>query len=115
MSQSPDWKKDIKDIIMETVPTIVDEKLKVLIPPKSTPPSSEEPIHQHKDEHPPHTLDDLLDCPDCAPKVINAAIKKEKERRKELELECENCGTGVRKEETECVFCGGTEAKARGS
>lgn len=84
--------------------------------------------HEHtKPEEPPvekpseeshtktHTLEELLDCPECYPKVKRAVIEKE---FKGAEYECEECGLPVRKEESEkddwkCANCGHDYARSR--
>lgn len=47
--------------------------------------------------HPTHTLDQLLDCPDCYPKLKEKVIAKE---FKDADFKCVECGLPVKKEES---------------
>ena len=65
------------------------------------------------DVHKPHSLADLLDCPDCYPKIKKGVLEKEILSRKDKEFECVDCGTRVDESEESCPTCGGKDAKHR--
>lgn len=102
MSKPEEWKTEIRKILQE--------ELKEWKPdlPISPPSSTLEP-----DKHNVHSLDDLVDCPTCYPKIKDIVLKKEREEREKLDLECVDCGKGVRETDPECPSCGGTEARNR--
>jgi len=99
-----DWRIEMKEIVEQTVKTQM-ESLK----PKELPtlaPSA-------KDTHAPHTLNDLIDCPDCYPTIRKKVLEKEILSRKDKEMECLDCGTRVDESEENCPTCGGKDAKHR--
>lgn len=100
--EKKDWRLEIADI--------VDQRLKAWTPPTTTYPPSLEEVN---DKHPTHKLEDLLTCPDCYPKIRKAVLDKEILSRKNKELECVNCGTGVDEDEPECPTCGSKDARHR--
>jgi len=103
-----------KETWKEEIATIVEKKLKEWKPQKTeSPPSSStlKPVETPAPKHTPHTLEDLINCPDCYPKIRNAVIKKE---FKDTTHICDNteCALPVKGEESakpewKCPSCGG--------
>ena len=100
-----DWKAEIAKII--------DTRLEAWKPPTAISPPSLPKIEEVNDKHVTHSLEDLLSCPDCYPKLKKAVLDKEILSRKDLELECKDCGTGVNESEESCPTCGGKDATHR--
>lgn len=72
---------------------------------------SSKPVEKEGEDH--HSIDDIVDCPNCYPELSEKVIKKE---LKDATHECIGCGLPVRgeesgKEEWKCKNCG--EEKAR--
>ena len=105
MSEQPkDWTKVVREIFKEEAAAI----LKALPPLEKngeTVPSA--------NKHKPHSLADLLDCPDCYPTIKKGVLEKEILSRKDKELECVDCGTRVDETEESCPTCGGKDARHR--
>lgn len=74
------------------------------------------------------TLEDMLKCPNCYPKVRDAVLEKEKpvlaqsirddltkglKERIKKDFVCTTCGTGVDRDESECPTCHGKDARRR--
>lgn len=75
--------------------------------------SHKPPEEPKKEGH--ETLEEMLDCPNCYPKVKAAVVKKEgfktppgKRDRHEYPLMCKECGLRGKKEEGKCPNCGST-------
>ena len=92
----------MKEIIQSTVKTEM-ESLK----------EKETHAPSAKDSHPTHTLDDLVNCVDCYPRVRDKVLEKEVLSRKDKEFECVDCGTRVDETEESCPTCGGKDARHR--
>lgn len=60
-----------------------------------------------------HTLEELVDCPDCYPKIRSLVFKKHAEETKDSGVECEDCGTHVKQEWESCPTCGGKNSRSR--
>lgn len=99
------WEK-LKGIVREEVKGVMTELYK---DSKET----SQKTSQSSNEHKPHTLEDLLDCPDCYPNIKKKVLEKEILSRKDKEYECINCKTGVDEDEETCPTCGETEARER--
>jgi len=79
------------------------------------------PEPEHKHEH--LTADAVLDfykqecpggvCPTEEMKLATHYVKEFLKDRKNLEYECEECGTPVKEEEEECPTCGSKAARRR--
>jgi len=66
-----------------------------------------------KDEPRSHgSVEEILECKDCGPKVRQLVLKEYAEKLKGHALSaCEGCGLVVREEEEECPNCGSTKGK----
>jgi hypothetical protein len=103
-----DWKKEIAQIMQEQLRPY-KEAIDRLSPEAHKPPEiPEAPGHK--------TIEEMLACPDCYPKVRDGVVKKEgfkppigKRDRHEYEKICKECGLRVKKDEKECPNCGSTE------
>lgn len=105
MSETPkDWRKEVGEIFKQEAVKLL-KNMKQPVESGVTAPSA--------DSHKPHKLADLLDCPDCYPKIKKAVMDKEIMSRKDKEYECIDCGTRVDETEEECPTCGGRDAKHR--
>ena len=98
-----DWRLEMKEIVEQTIKNRLEE-----LKPKET----EIPVPS-ADKHKPHSLADLLDCPDCYPTIKKGVLEKEILSRKDKEMECIDCGTRVDESEESCPTCGGKDAKHR--
>ena len=106
MSEQPkDWTKTVREIFKEEAAAM----LKALPPLER----SGEIAPSAKDNHKPHSIADLLDCPDCYPTIRKKVLEKEILSRKDNELECLDCGTRVDESEESCPTCGGKDARHR--
>lgn len=72
---------------------------------------SDEAGKSHKEGH--ETLEEMIDCPNCYPKVRDAVFQKELPSLKEAEHVCQDCGMPVKLDADSCLFCGGKDAKER--
>ena len=95
--------------VLKLLGTIAEQTKPKLELPKS---GSSEPEHKHWDAN------DLLNssCPECkteVEKIGKTYMQKALKERKDLEFECVDCGTHVKKEEDSCPTCGGKQAKSR--
>ena len=88
------------------------EKIAEVKMPPSTPPEPTSDEGERK-SHKSHTLENVLDCPDCYPKLRDRVFKKEAQNLKEAELVCEDCGLPVEESDDECLWCGGKDAKRK--
>ena len=96
-----DWRIELKEIVEQTVKTQLEASK-----PKEAPTPA-------PSAHKPHSLADLLDCPDCYPTIKKGVLEKEILSRKDKELECVDCGTRVDETEDSCPTCGGKDAEYR--
>lgn len=114
--QNQDWEKRMEEIVRKVLK-------------ESSPPSSpKEELHKHEEDGGHRTIDEILACPNCYPKIKENVLSKEKQglldavksdmtkgliERHKKEFECVNCGTGVDVNESECPTCRGKDAKRR--
>lgn len=86
MSEKEEWKKwrTNQDSKFEKLKKAVDQLTKVDSPGEAS-------------AHPVHTIEDLVNCPDCYPKIKSAVITKE---FKDADFKCEKCGLPVKGEES---------------
>lgn len=89
------------------------ETLKKPKPETSTPESEHVAMPDSAKGH--KTIDEVADCPNCKPKLLEKLrpelFKEFKEKLKSHELvTCDGCGEIVGKEEKECPGCHGTRA-----
>ena len=100
-----DWRMEMKEILANHLKQV--EQLQIATPALSANPENVNP------DHPTHSLEELLECPDCYPKIKKAVLDKEVLSRKEKEFECDGCGTRVDESEESCPTCGGKDAHHR--
>lgn len=97
-------KKEDRELLRSVIDGI-EERAKV--EPK---PSVSDESHENKGHA---TIEELIACPDCYPKVRDSVLKKHREETKDSGLVCKECGLGVKKEWENCPSCGNKEAKER--
>lgn len=75
------------------------------------------PPSKHEESQGYKTIEEMLECPNCYPKVRDGVAKKEgfkpsigKRDSKEYQYHCKGCGLNVKKDEKECPNCGSSEA-----
>lgn len=107
MSNEGDWRKEMEDMIARVVHKEL-ENHKELSPPSSPSTPVKPETHQGHE-----TIEEILSCPNCYPKIRDGVLKKEHEERKNLDLECKECGLPVKREEPTCPSCGGKTAIPR--
>ena len=94
----------------------LDEKLKPLYPSSEGATKVESPSEANSPKH--ETIEELVACPDCYPKIEPLVLKKHWKQTKDLSHECTECGSRVKgeeseKEDWECKTCGNKYAKER--
>lgn len=100
---------DNQDKKFESLKTLLEANLK---PPEIEKPEPEK--HDKEEASQGHkTIEEMLACPTCGPKLRDEVLKKEKEIRDKKPFVCSTCGNGVDKDEPTCPTCGGKHAKER--
>ena len=59
------------------------------------------------------TLEEIVDCPDCYPKIRSLVLQKHAKETKDSGIVCEECGIGVKKEWEKCPNCGSKDAREK--